>query len=238
MGGEHSVTRGEHAPAGLNDSSDPGLPPARAGSTPPPMKTTSVAGDHPRTRGEHLAASVPPTLWAGPSPHARGTPRRGVHPRPQRGTIPARAGNTIRRKRRKTLYRDHPRTRGEHVFHYWENVYLGGPSPHARGTRRRGEARAVPTGTIPARAGNTLTAGPGTRTRWDHPRTRGEHSPDTPNFSGLKGPSPHARGTQGTDSLAAFGDGTIPARAGNTLPASSARPSPRDHPRTRGEHSS
>ena len=73
-----------------------GLIPARAGNTEHVTKVTDAAGAHPRSRGEHCGGWCRRGWRAGSSPLARGTPRRGIHQLPQRGLIPARAGNTTR----------------------------------------------------------------------------------------------------------------------------------------------
>ncbi len=50
------------------------------------------------------------------------------------------------------------------------------------------------------------------------------------------GPPPHARGARLQPAQSALVVGTTPARAGSTRRTGSSRDSPRDHPRTRGEH--
>ncbi len=73
-----------------------GTIPAGAGSTPPPRAGGVPSWDHPRGRGEHVGDAVLLGEVAGPSPRARGAPRRPGcgHARP--GTIPAGAGSTGR----------------------------------------------------------------------------------------------------------------------------------------------
>ena len=75
------------------------------------------------------------------------------------------------------------------------------------------------------------------RTR-DHPRSRGEHTPSGPTAAIASGPSPLARGALCVFVGVEVDEGTIPARAGSTRWPISRGPSARDHPRSRGEHSS
>ena len=91
-------------------------------------------------------------------------------------------------------------------------------------------------GIIPALAGNT-TPPPGS---WsparDHPRSRGEYF----DFEGVGmrnfGSSPLSRGIRLGSILRSSAVRIIPALAGNTAPASRARRSQQDHPRSRGEY--
>ena len=73
---------------------------------------------------------------------------------------------------------------------------------------------------------------------WAHPRSRGEHGGFCRFRSFFRGSSPLARGTRRCLLYDQGGEGLIPARAGNTTGISSAEPSLRAHPRSRGEHSS
>ena len=71
-----------------------GLIPARAGNTSGLNAAFKELGAHPRSRGEHT------TVWAyasgasGSSPLARGTLKHAADIAPEKGLIPARAGNT------------------------------------------------------------------------------------------------------------------------------------------------
>ena len=132
--GDHPRMRGEHElPMQLaksNGGSSPhargalladipprvraGIIPACAGSTIDESALTALDRDHPRMRGEHLAApAVYGFLW-GSSPHARGAPGAVRATRLPRGIIPACAGSTgcACPPGRKSW--DHPRMRGEH----------------------------------------------------------------------------------------------------------------------------
>ncbi|CAL2060906.1 hypothetical protein GPN2_12055 [Streptomyces murinus] len=49
------------------------------------------------------------------------------------GTTPARAGTTYEAGGEPIGFRDHPRTRGDHIDSYTSHVTTKGPPPHARG---------------------------------------------------------------------------------------------------------
>ena len=111
-----------------------------------------------------------------------------------------------------------------------------GSSPLARGTRKLIRKGDPAHGLIPARAGNTRAHCPAIQLDGAHPRSRGEHvDPREQSVRGW-GSSPLARGTRQDRTAAASTGGLIPARAGNTLPESTARWWNRAHPRSRGEH--
>ena len=73
-----------------------GTIPARAGSTPPKTWKPRLPGDHPRACGEHPYPSLPPASIRGPSPRVRGARGHGPGRALLIGTIPARAGSTLR----------------------------------------------------------------------------------------------------------------------------------------------
>ena len=70
----------------------------------------------------------------------------------------------------------------------------------------------------------------------DHPRSRGEHVLPVMVSVSLYGSSPLARGALVRELLSGLAAGIIPARAGSTTACRTSRTSPRDHPRSRGEH--
>ena len=110
-----------------------GIIPACAGSTRRTARRASRPGDHPRMRGEHLAASEMEPCYEGSSPHARGALRQGPHRRTQGGIIPACAGSTAPCAATRRSPRDHPRMRGEHLWPALLRSHRRGSSPHARG---------------------------------------------------------------------------------------------------------
>ena len=88
--------------------------PAYAGSTCPRCGQPMCFGDHPRIRGEHMTMSVRSSWAVGSSPHTRGAPGMPLPTVAAGGIIPAYAGSTRCRTRRRGRCRDHPRIRGEH----------------------------------------------------------------------------------------------------------------------------
>ncbi len=105
----------------------------------------------------------------------------------------------------------------EHVFDEGEALGDAGPSRQARGAPGDRRDRGHLGGTIPARAGSTLTSFLPSRCAWDHPRTRGEHTGVPEGTMTRTGPSPHARGAPVARVLLRPLVGTIPARAGSAL---------------------
>ena len=152
------------------------------------------------------------------------------------GIIPACAGNTKATTVETSLNGDHPRMRGEHQSGWYPNTETAGSSPHARGTLSPVPHPQVPTGIIPACAGNTFDDCMHIREKRDHPRMRGEHMSDTIVFTSIMGSSPHARGTRRWRLPIRPAPGIIPACAGNTWKTMPIPRSSRDHPRMRGEH--
>ena len=130
----------------------------------------------------------------------------------------------------------HPRPRGEHGTNPSADVFVGGSSPPARGTRIESHTPPVFDRFIPARAGNTQMVACWSCRCAVHPRPRGEHDLSSIGHPIWHGSSPPARGThrhvQGPHGVQRF----IPARAGNTLPLGTRRRWRAVHPRPRGEH--
>ena len=157
-----------------------------------------------------------PSHW-GSSPLARGTLVSRNPLETVVGLIPARAGNTPPRQQSQNPTLAHPRSRGEHPAKTAVAEPDPGSSPLARGTREGFSCEALEVGLIPARAGNTQSTGMSHRGRWAHPRSRGEHLAGRWRRRARSGSSPLARGTPSGAVGGGYGDGLIPARAGNTL---------------------
>ena len=192
----HPRSRGEHRECTMMLDTVCSSSPLARGTPGRPVSPRPGRPVHPRSRGEHATALRNSVEANGSSPLARGTQCRAGGSAQERRFIPARAGNTGRRRKTPPSGPVHPRSRGEHG-----NVILivsveAGSSPLARGTPivhdgAHGESRF-----IPARAGNTLLERSRGRGRAVHPRSRGEHSP--PRVAAWRGRR------------------FIPARAGNT----------------------
>ena len=92
------------------------------------------------------------------------------------GRFPARAGSTSGPSSSSPKCRDHPRSRGEHLRRNRLLHAASGSPPLARGAHVYAEQRDRQGGITPARAGSTRIWLVVSRTRMDHPRSRGEHS--------------------------------------------------------------
>ena len=94
--------------------------PARAGFTGPRHRLRPAAADHPRSRGVYKRVAPTGTPSSGSSPLARGLLAGGASAVDQARIIPARAGFTGRRTRRRCQRGDHPRSRGVYGPTSWE----------------------------------------------------------------------------------------------------------------------
>ncbi len=150
--------------------------PARAGNTRLKLHPLTHRPVHPRSRGEHAVQLGTMQPKHGSSPLARGTRISTSPPHCSPRFIPARAGNTAFRRRRRRCRAAHPRSRGEHSGGDRSQARSLGSSPLARGTPASGRDVAGDHRLIPARAGNTNRLGRRGSRRSAHPRSRGEHS--------------------------------------------------------------
>ena len=186
--------------------------------------------------GEHRSIVGIGVACQGSSPHVRGArrPRQpGIRPN---GIIPACAGSTQVRLRRRPWTEDHPRMCGEHRSGFNALFFLTGSSPHVRGARKDSPLRRCHSGIIPACAGSTLTLAVSRSRARDHPRMCGEHVLDE--YLGIyqQGSSPHVRGARLKPKPPDAISGIIPACAGSTAEKLLPFVTVRDHPRMCGEH--
>ena len=108
--------------------------PARAGQPDPAHWLESWTRVHPRSRGAAGSQRANVFRHEGPSPLARGSPRRTSRSQMQKGSIPARAGQpptTVGRASGKGV---HPRSRGAAKTNSPPLPPIRGPSPLARGS--------------------------------------------------------------------------------------------------------
>ena len=195
---------------------DPGIIPARAGFTVSASTSTQPATDHPRSRGVYAMEKGEITAEEGSSPLARGLQSVLLVTARCARIIPARAGFTGRRGRRRRTCRDHPRSRG--VYRGAGPVRRTGPgsSPLARGLRAVTPTEGARLRIIPARAGFTHQPVRGVGERRDHPRSRGVYANDEIDRWTKTGSSPLARGLPCDSPLFPLLRWIIPARAGFT----------------------
>ena len=133
--------------------------------------------------------------------------------------------------------RAHPRRCGEHLRHDLDYGDTTGSSPQVRGTLLETGTQILPSGLIPAGAGNISAADTRGSARRAHPRRCGEHWARTSRTGGTGGSSPQVRGTCTTEPESGLLLGLIPAGAGNMSPPGDSSPCTEAHPRRCGEHS-
>ena len=159
--GSSPLTRGARIPV-RKITSQSGLIPAHAGSTPPGMPTKWCWWAHPRSRGEHLFGAFHRIGDGGSSPLTRGALTHGWSFLSFVRLIPAHAGSTVRGQFSSFGDGAHPRSRGEHSFAAWSSGISNGSSPLTRGAQPRTISTSIPFRLIPAHAGSTPQATPST----------------------------------------------------------------------------
>ena len=170
-------------------ASRPSSPPKHGASA------RAIALARSRAGGEHLKCLNQTCRGSGSSPRWRGTPAQLVEGRRPRRFIPARAGNTPGRGVASVSPTVHPRAGGEHPYLVWHGQEVDGSSPRGRGTQENETRPIVVRRFIPARAGNTGSAGPRHRLDTVHPRAGGEHTSALRPHGRDTGSSPRGRGT-------------------------------------------
>ena len=186
--------------------------------------------------GEHRSIVGIGVACQGSSPHVRGArrPRQpGIRPN---GIIPACAGSTQVRLRRRPWTEDHPRMCGEHDAVPELSACDSGSSPHVRGALSCRNCLRLDCGIIPACAGSTSAVRPSIMVATDHPRMCGEHLEPSPVQNSTAGSSPHVRGARSTCWALTRSAGIIPACAGSTVHPRTPILVGWDHPRMCGEH--
>ena len=134
--GPSPLARGKRAGQHLPEAAR-GTIPARAGETSAHRHHAGCARDHPRSRGGNTSYMFSLYAGPGPSPLARGKHSRRPEYKGCRGTIPARAGETCPAYSAPGSAGDHPRSRGGNLVPKIGGGRYPGPSPLARGKRKR-----------------------------------------------------------------------------------------------------
>ncbi len=213
-----------------------GLIPAHAGKTYEAHALAIQTGDHPHSRGENRGYCRTSGNSAGSSPLMRGKRKQGCQVNVVQGLIPAHAGKTRPMRLAGPGRRAHPRSRGENVKVSVVADTKKGSSPLTRGKPHPRVPHRTRRGIIPAHAGKTTQNRPGSSSRRDHPRSRGENL----RLYGLgamnEGSSPLTRGKPVPASWLGQVPGIIPAHAGKTPPRTRSPRGAWDHPRSRGEN--
>ncbi len=190
--------------------------PALAGNTDRAGGRAGGAAVHPRARGEHVQLLTIVARRVGSSPRSRGTPFPFRDSPPRLRFIPALAGNTRRRSKRRARRTVHPRARGEHDSTISSAPSASGSSPRSRGTLPSLQRAAGRLRFIPALAGNTKGGEMSEDRASVHPRARGEHAISGSDVPTGVGSSPRSRGTPAPIWPERRRFRFIPALAGNT----------------------
>ena len=171
-----------------------GLIPAWAGKTRPASGTGRAGAAHPRVGGENMVTVTGWPVGSGSSPRGRGKPLANRAISFLVRLIPAWAGKTCPRRRRRTDGRAHPRVGGENRCTCGGPISMRGSSPRGRGKPGARGLSASREGLIPAWAGKTLN--PATVVGFDkaHPRVGGENSAPATATRRPSGSSPRGRG--------------------------------------------
>ena len=212
------------------------LIPAHAGKTRGCLGVRGRGRAHPRSRGENNQRPVLHLPCRGSSPLTRGKRIGNHHLNARAGLIPAHAGKTRLHYTSGTMYRAHPRSRGENLV--TTGSYDGnlGSSPLTRGKPFRGCRCYYARGLIPAHAGKTTRTCARFPPPWAHPRSRGENMASALQTWGDEGSSPLTRGKRRLLISHRKRLGLIPAHAGKTRAATVSVIHWRAHPRSRGEN--
>ena len=193
---------------------------------------------HPRSRGENEGVQGYTITNPGSSPLTRG--KHGTRPQTGEnlGLIPAHAGKTSSWSSKERATAAHPRSRGENSNLQRTLSTVTGSSPLTRGKPILPALEPLGGGLIPAHAGKTRPSADPRDPRRAHPRSRGENDRRSRPWDGQSGSSPLTRGKHVGDLGVLVGRGLIPAHAGKTARTGHRTPTPRAHPRSRGENTS
>ena len=170
--------------------------PARAGETGQASESRVVEWVHPRACGGNIRCAVRLAFVSGPSPRVRGKRPFTVRRSAGRGSIPARAGETVVRVLANWHDRVHPRACGGNRGAGNASSSPSGPSPRVRGKPVAAIIWSRCVRSIPARAGETSQCSHPSLYRTVHPRACGGNP--VAGFVPGKGygPSPRVRGKQ------------------------------------------
>ena len=116
------------------------------------------------------------------SPRGSSPLTRGKHDLPDGlegflGLIPAHAGKTMAALQVTSMYKAHPRSRGENEALAASDATDKGSSPLKRGKHKTRVLLDPEEGLIPAHAGKTRRTVRRGASAWAHPRSRGENTP-------------------------------------------------------------
>ena len=136
-------------------SKDSGIIPASAGNTYVPTRVSSPCRNHPRSRGDHDPRIGYPCVRAGSPPLTRGPLRPLSRAGQGLGITPAHAGTTETIAHNTLNFKDHPRSRGDHVESDFHRVRGAGSPPLTRGPQSGAGTDTTALRITPAHAGTT-----------------------------------------------------------------------------------
>ena len=194
-----------------------GTIPACAGEPVDYQHHCAQRGDYPRVCGGTPLGRTQRAPRKGLSPRVRGNPADADQRRSWRGTIPACAGEPLGRELPQPLRRDYPRVCGGTGSAHVLRDIVEGLSPRVRGNRLAAKAVAGDQRTIPACAGEPTRIFQDHSAHWDYPRVCGGTGEYRYSNCTLEGLSPRVRGNRGGPLFDKYGNGTIPACAGEPL---------------------
>ena len=147
-------TRGKRTINTVGDYRDR-ITPAHAGKTLSNNCRNRLSPDHPRTRGENYIPSEITSKTVGSPPHTRGKPVWANPAESAYRITPAHAGKTTAQGSFRSLFWDHPRTRGENQMLINNGFQSIGSPPHTRGKHRFMDFMRNMDRITPAHAGKT-----------------------------------------------------------------------------------
>jgi len=127
-------------------------------------------------RGEYYFNWISTYPRLGSPPLARGVRIENRNTIGKARITPACAGSTVRYHGKIKREKDHPRLRGEYIFHSSLSTSDSGSPPLARGVHNASYVSTGKAGITPACAGSTLHKASKTSGVQDHPRLRGEYA--------------------------------------------------------------
>ena len=181
--------------------------------------------------GERVVTDQRPSA---PSPRVRWKLPAARRSRESQGSIPACAGETVYQECHLPSSGVHPRVCGGNAPGWFVALATVGPSPRVRGKHAVDAGGDSMAGSIPACAGETSRRLHCKSYPRVHPRVCGGNDGAEVCSRTVKGPSPRVRGKPDSGKSWLQGHGSIPACAGETLPAAGKSLRTAVHPRVCG----
>ena len=208
--------------------------PAHAGEPDSSPQTQADQRVYPRACGGTVTVRVLVSFHEGLSPRMRGNHICGRTASPGRGSIPAHAGEPWDAESRLTLHGVYPRACGGTQEGASMPRGPKGLSPRMRGNRGGLDRPILPSGSIPAHAGEPDTAVVGLAGIWVYPGACGGTQLANRHRSTFAGLSPRMRGNPKSSAGPMIRWGSIPAHAGEPCQSEATLPTSGVYPRACG----